>query len=199
MLKNRAWIFDPCAGDGTRLKELRDNYLPDSFFLGTEIEKEWAEITPSIIMNMDAFDYLRLTVTRYDAILTSPVFGNRMSDNFNARDASKRITYRHRLGHELSENNSGKLQWGDTYRNFHERLWEECIRVLKPDGIFVLNIKDHIRKGKRILVTDWHIDTLCCLGMFVTEHVKMEVPSMKRGENYDLRIPYESIIAFQKL
>ena len=199
MLKDSQWIYDPLAGTGERLEQLKNNYLPYSTFIGTEIEKEWAEITPEIVLCMDVFEFMKTCLDEHwDAILVSPVFGNRMSDHHNAKDASKRNTYTHRLGRELSENNSGILQWGDSYKDFHSRLWKECYRVLRQEGKFVLNIKDHIRSGKRQFVTDWHIETLSELGLKFVEHVKIETPSLRKGENWELRIPYESVILFNK-
>jgi hypothetical protein len=51
------------------------------------------------------------------------------------------------LGRPLTPGNSGALQWGEEYRALHVAVWTECRRVLKPGGIFVLNVKDHIRGG----------------------------------------------------
>lgn len=199
MIRDKKFIFDPLAGTGERLLELKEKYLPDTVFIGTEIEKEWADITPSIVINMDVFKYLRFTSLRFDGILTSPVFGNRMSDHHNAKDASKRNTYTHRLGRPLSENNSGKLHWGkDEYAQFHVYLWKECVRVLKQNGIFILNIKNHYKKGIIQNVTEWHEDILLSSGLKKVEHIKIETPSLKFGQNSELRIPYESIILFAK-
>jgi tRNA G10 N-methylase Trm11 len=199
MLKDSIWILDPMCGTGEKLKELHDNYLPNSKILGLEIEEEWANITPSIVLHADAFEFLKMGRDgHWDAILTSPTYGNRMADHHKAKDVRKRNTYTHRLGRELSPHNSGKLQWGDEYKRFHFALWEECIRVLRPEGKFVLNIKDHIRNGKLQNVTDWHLQTLNDLGLNLIEHVKVDVPSLKNGENSKLRMPYESVILFQK-
>ena len=199
MLKDSQWIFDPLAGTGERLLELRNGYLPTNIILGTEIEEEWAHITPSIVLHMDAFKFLKSgNNDHWDAILVSPTYGNRMADHHKAKDASKRNTYTHRLGRELAPHNSGKLQWGDEYKIFHFALWKECVRVLRPEGKFVLNIKDHIRDGKLQAVTDWHIETLNNLGLNLVEHVKVDLPSLKNGKNSNLRMPYESVILFTK-
>lgn len=48
------------------------------------------------------------------------------------------------------------MQWGRNYCEFHDRAWAEAVRVLKPGGLFMLNIKDHIRGGRRQRVTLWH-------------------------------------------
>ena len=109
----------------------------------------------------------------FDAICTSPTYGNRMADHHNARDASPRHTYRHVLGRPLTRGNSGALQWGDgiageEYRALHVAVWTECRRVLKPGGIFVLNVKDHIRGGVLQEVTKWHSVALLMLGFVCT-------------------------------
>lgn len=195
---SRGFLYDPMAGTGERLLELQKK-LPNVIFFGTEIEPEWARITPSIVLGIDAFLYLKhVSSNWFDIILTSPTYGNRMADHHEAKDASKRNTYTHRLGRQLHENNSGKMQWGADYRIFHRYLWLECYRVLKTKGKFILNIKDHVRDGVIQKVTDWHIETLVDLGLNLVEHVKVKTPSLRNGENYNLRVPYESVILFSK-
>ena len=71
---------------------------------------------------------------QFDAICTSPTYGNRMADSFIARDGSKRVTYRHFLGHELKKENTGHMQFGERYRDKHLAIWSECKRVLAHDG-----------------------------------------------------------------
>jgi hypothetical protein len=112
--------------------------------------------------------------------------------------AETRNSYAVYLGRELNSGNSAAMQWGEKYKDFHKSLWKECVRILKTDGIFILNIKDHIRKKERQYVTDWHIKILCDLGLKIVEHVKVDVPSLKNGENSEARIPYESIVCFEK-
>ena len=53
-----------------------------------------------------------------------------MADHHDAKDDSRRITYRHCYGKELQENNAGMLQWTDsTYKVLHRRAWLEARRV----------------------------------------------------------------------
>lgn len=66
--------------------------------------------------------------------------------------------------------------------------------MLSTDGRFVLNIKDHIRNGKRQMVTDWHIETLQSLGLVVVEHVKVPCSGMRIYRNAGARIDYESVL-----
>lgn len=179
-------ILDPFAGTG-KLKEVRS----DAVLL--EIEFDWANCLYGDALNMPFRD------NSFNAICTSPTYGNRMADNFECKKGYKRNTYRHCLGKKLKMNNSGHMQWGPKYKEFHEKAWSECKRVLKNNGLFILNISDHIRKGGQIFVTDWHIDTLQNLGFKVKEHIKDETKRMKFGANSHPRVPYESIIIFDSL
>jgi tRNA G10 N-methylase Trm11 len=81
----------------------------------------------------------------FDAVVTSPTYGNRMADHHHARDGSLRYSYTHTLGRSLHPNNSGTLHWGAEYQRFHSLAWREVWRVVRPGGRFVLNIKDHVR------------------------------------------------------
>jgi hypothetical protein len=113
-------------------------------------------------------------------------------------DGYDRITYTAKLGRRLNSDNSGILQWGEKYREFHIKAWQEARRVLCPSGVFVLNIKNHIRAGQEQYVTEWHIETLASLGFKLKEHRKINTPSMRYGQNNDKRIEYESVIKFVK-
>ncbi len=184
-------VLDPFAGTG-RIHELEE-YGYET--VGVEIEPEWAELHDRTEVG-DALE-LRFKSASFDAICTSPTFGNRMADHHDAKDASTRRSYRHDLGRALHPHNSGKLQWGDAYRDFHERAWKEVSRVLRPKGIFVLNIKDHFRNKKREFVAGWHVTTMCRLGFTLREHEEVDTPAMRAGENSDARVP-EQVYAFTK-
>jgi SAM-dependent methyltransferase len=205
-------VLDPFAGTG-RIHELngwvvnqetgsrrnRVNIGDTSITLeletyGVELEPEWAEMHPRTIQGNAL--YLPFLNESFDAICTSPVYGNRMSDHHDAKDTSRRNTYTHALGRKLHPDNSGTLQWGEAYRDFHLRAWAESIRVLRPGGRFVLNIKDHIRGGDVMPVTQWHTDALSGLGLVLAAQKQIETPGNRQGENGDLRIPHEWVIVF---
>ena len=190
-------ILDPFAGIG-RIHELR----PDYETWGIEIEKEWAEASPFTVCG-DMFDVKEMMrdpnnplPPYFDAIVTSPVFGNRMSDHHEAKDDSRRITYRHKLGRPLAENNSGRLNWGAKYRDFHLHAYEVLTRVGARQ--FYLNIKDHIRKGERVFVTEFHIDTLRDLGWKLVETEFIRTGGMKDGQNNNLRVSGELVARFAR-
>lgn len=179
-------VLDPFAGVGT-VHKLR----PDFETYGVELEPEWACASPYTYI-ADAL-VLPFGANTFDAIVTSPTFGNRMADHHEARDDSRRNTYRHVLGRELSISNSGGMQWGPQYRIFHIAAWQEAIRVLKPGGLFIVNLKDHIRRGHRQRVTDWHLEVLQGLGLTHTDTAMIPTRGLAMGENSAVRINYETV------
>ena len=190
-----ARILDPFAGVGGVFGLYNLGFKGE--IVGIEIEPEWAANNPGIIVGNAL--HLDFPDSYFDAIVTSPVYGNRMSDHHNAKDGSKRNTYTHVLGRELHPDNSGKIQWGPAYRDFHAKAWEEAVRVLKPGGLFFLNIKDHIRKGERQNVCLWHQGQLTSLGLVSRACDKIITSGNGYGDNGKDRIPYELIYRFQKV
>ena len=186
-----ATVLDPMAGTGG-IHRLRDHGYQT---VGVEIEKEWAEASPWTL-NADAMS-LPFRSETFDAIITSPTFGNRMADHHEAKDGSYRRTYRHLLGRPLAPQSTGSLQWGSTYRVIHTVIWLEAYRVLRPGGTFVLDIKDHIRNLQRAHVSDWHFRYLRGLGLRLDEVVRPELPGFLYGENRELRLP-ERVLVFTK-
>ena len=186
-------ILDPFGGTGRIFSLAHYGYTGD--IAAIEIEPEWAAYDSRITLG----DALALPYDdhTFDAICTSPTYGNRMADSHNAQDASRRNTYTHAIGRKLHSNNSGAMQWGDAYRDFHRDAWIEASRVLRLGGAFVLNCKDHIRAGKRQRVVDWHLDTLQELGFTVLERVQVDCPGNGFGANGSARVPYEEIVLLQ--
>lgn len=192
MLKGSKRILDPFGGTGKVF--LLNNWLPDAQIDAVEIEPEWAAKHPRTTLGNAL--YLPWKDNTFDAICTSPAYGNRMADGLLI-DKYQRNTYANELGRELHPDSGARLQWGDAYRNFHMRAWAEAQRVLELGGVFVLNIKDHIRNGELQEVTDWHRRALYCLGFCLVEHAKIETPGNGFGAWRTARVPYESVILFR--
>lgn len=191
-LTGRAPILDPMAGVGTLVMPV------DSGLIYNEIEHEWAEQCPGPTVVSDA-KRLPFADHTFEAAVTSPVYGNRMSDHHDAKDGSRRITYKHLLGRDLHKANTGQMQWGADYRGHHICIWTELHRVLKPSGVFVLNISDHVRQGTVMPVTAWHRSILEQIGFRVTGEVLIPTKRMRFGENHGARVDHEVLYRFEKL
>ena len=188
MLADSTCILDPFGGTGKVF--LLNRWYPHAEIQATEIEPEWAAINPRTTLANALV--LPWQDNYFDAVCTSPTYGNRMADEL--LDGYDRITYTAKLGRKLNADNSGSMQWGKEYRDFHTKAWQEATRVLRIGGVFVLNIKNHIRNGQEQFVTEWHIETILSLGYEVVEHLKINTPSMRFGQNSEKRIEYESVI-----
>jgi DNA modification methylase len=179
-------VLDPFAGSG-RIHWLRNNWT-----IGTEIEYEWAWLDPMTI-NANAL-YLPFRDKSFDAVVTSPTYGNRMADHHNAKDDSKRITYRHVLGRELHPENTGRMQWGDKYRTTNMAALKEMYRVCRTR--LILNVSDHIRKGEQMPVVEWWCKAAEEVG-FKPEALKpIATKRMRMGANSKARVAHEAIIGF---
>lgn len=191
-------IFDPFAGRGG-IHGIGEYVGWPVTTVGMEIEKEWAVTDGRTVHG----DFLQVPLVelegRFDAIVTSPTYGNRMADHHDAKDPSMRYTYRHMLGRPLTENNSGMIQWGAAYRAFHVAAWEKCYWSLPTKGRLVIDVRDHIRRGERQHVASWHMKTLLRAGFFLVDVRSIETRGMRHGANADLRVPSTLVIAVDKL
>lgn len=196
LLGDSATVLDPFAGVGT----IHQLATSDRRTVGIELEPEWADMHRDTI-NGDARDLLSLTEgVAVDAIATSPAYGNRMADKHDARDASDRMTYKHRLGRDLTDGNAGGMQWGEDYRALHADVWTAAATKLISGGVFILNVKDHVRGGSRQYVSAWHVNFLigaCGLLLDATEEVA-DAGLRHAGDNADKRIGVEYVWRFVK-
>lgn len=178
-------VLDPFAGVGG-IHTLADHGHDTT---GIELEPEWAHQHPRTVC-ADARTAADLFAAgSFDAICTSPAYGNRMADHHEARDGTYRRTYRHLLGRPLTDGNTGAMQWGDAYRDLHRDVWGAVVPLLRPGGRFVLNCRDHTRKGERQYVTAWHIDNLERLGLALVDTTEVGTPGFRFGANAATRWP----------
>lgn len=129
--------------------------------------------------------------------------------NGSGRREYKRNTYKHTLGRDLSEGSAAVLQWGPSqkaikaYQDFHVAAWTEARRVLRPKGLFVLNISNHIRtidgEAVEIPVSEWHRDTIIRLGFTLLDDIHIETPRNGMGANRDVRVEYEHIYVLRAI
>jgi SAM-dependent methyltransferase len=192
-----AMVLDPFAGTG-RIHELHPEF--DTY--GIELEPEWADLHERTQVG-DA-TALPFPAASMDAIVTSPTYGNRLADSHNASDPERRRSYTHDLGRSLSEGNSGAMHWrngGDGsafYRDLHLSAWREAERVLRPGGVFILNMKDHYRDGRLQPVTAWHTWALGFIGALeYLDSRAVETRDLRQGANGELR-SMETVHLFRK-
>jgi len=204
-LEGHLSVLDPFAGVGGIHTLARDGCRPEGAILGdgisirtvgVELEPEWAAQHPRTLVG-DA-RALPFTDATFDTVVTSPTYGNRMADHHNAKDGSKRVTYRHTLGRPLTPGNSGAMQWGERYRQLHRRAWEEVQRVLVPKGLFLLNVSNHIRQGEEVPVVQWHMDMLAGMGLALVSDTRVPTARMRFGENRARRLGFEHVMCLRK-
>lgn len=182
-------VIDPFAGTG------RVHRLALRYSVGVELEPEWAELDrKTLVANTLALPFPDAT---FDGLITSPSYGNRLADSHNARDGSVRHSYTHTLGRKLHPDNSGQLQWGPRYREFHDQAWKESLRVLQPQALIILNISNHIRNGKEQFVSEWHTNWFMEHGCVVSDFDVIATRRLREGANHSARVRYEHVIVFR--
>lgn len=189
-------VLDPFAGVGGCFQLAREGRS----VWGIEIEEEWVTDNPRHICGDATQMNEWFKNESFDAICTSPVYGSRMSDHHEAKDSSKRHTYRHYLGRPLSENNAGQMfAWQESYWSLHAKVWSRCWDVLKKDGVFILNTKNFIRNGEVFDLTGKHCQLLVSLGFEPQVQYEVETPGQRHGANGALRVPCENVTVYRKV
>lgn len=169
--------------------------LPTST-LGLELEHLWAACHSGPVTVGDA-TRLPFRDHAVDAVITSPVYGNRMSDHHKARDNSRRNTYTHILGQPLRSGNAGAMRFpGKAYEELHRAAWSEAGRVARR--FLIVNCSDFIAKGQTVRVCDWHRDVISASGMTHARTILVETPRNRFGANAALRVDHEQIMVFTK-
>jgi SAM-dependent methyltransferase len=186
-------VLDPFAGTG-RIHDLREYGFET---IGIELEKEWADLSEFTKQGTALKTGLRKGSV--DAIATSPTYGNRLADSYDASDPDRRHSYHFDLGRKPSEGSSAVMPWGDEYRAFHVKAWEEAVRVLKSNGRFILNIKDHIRDGEWQDVAAWHVSTIMALGFTMAAVRPVSTKGVPSGSNSEVRSEAELVFAFDRI
>ncbi|NNF68395.1 MAG: hypothetical protein HKN01_01375 [Acidimicrobiia bacterium] len=187
-------ILDPFAGTGG-IHELR-RWGHNT--VGVEIEPKWARWHP-LTETGDATD-LKWRARSFDAIVTSPAYGNRLADAYVPKkmDTSTRLSYRISLGQDLKAGNAGGMHFGDDYKELHRKAWSEAERVLRRGGLFILNCKNFYKAGVEQLVCEWHTEALVDLGLVVLADDEITAPN--RGFTFSpnrQRLP-ERLITLEK-
>lgn len=200
LLPDAGIVLDPMAGVGNIHKLATATRKT----VGIELEEPWAAAHPDTVVG----NALRLPFGRasFDAVFTSPCYGNRLADHHRAQDGSTRRSYTHDLQHttgdpgrRLHADNSGTLRATRAdYWAFHARAWAEVARVLRPGGRFVLNVSDHISGGRVVPVVERHTDLVLLSGFTLVKEFQVGTRRMRYGANNRLRVPTESVLIFDR-
>jgi hypothetical protein len=220
LLGLRLPVHDPFAGTGERLGKLCDEIGVD--YSGTEIEPEFIRddrVRPGDSTDPDTYP------ARHDQgcdrlgwacdctgdaymIVTSPVYPNGMTDHFEAKDASRRHTYRQGLagiiGHDrpLHPNNMGR--WGNHYRRSprsettHFEIARQCIEHWPRWAI--VNVKDVKAATYSVPVVELWRALLAARGYEIVDTKRVLTPGQRNGANGHLRVEHEVVLlAFNPL
>lgn len=190
-------ILDPFAGMGGIVGLRRYGYK--GRYVLNEIEHEWLQAAPEgDFITKILGDWLLYNGPIVDCIVTSPTFGNRLADHFHSKDGSYRANYRNALGRQPSSGSSAIMQWGSAYRDFHFAAIGRMGASVVPGGRLVLDMSDHIRNHKRQRVCRWWRDTLRDFGWTLCDYRFVTVKRFRRGENYQVRVPYHLVTLWKR-
>jgi len=195
-LRGCANVLDPMAGTG-KLGDIKP-YGYRGRVICNDLE-EWG--TNRYVDEFYHVDAARLPFAdgAIAAVCVSPPYGNRMANAaLNWSQNHDYRTYDRALGRALQRGNTAAMLWGESYRATHRAIWRECLRVLKPRGLFILNISDHICAGKRVYVSKWHLDTLRALGLELERTHAVKTPRLRFGANWEKRCACEYVFVMRK-
>lgn len=182
-------VHDPFGGEGVRLGALCDRI--GYTFSGTDLE-EWKGGDPRIVLG-DATDSATYPIAPH-AVVTSPTYCNGVNDHFEAKDFSRRLTYRSRAGHALHPNNTGRWS-GRRSKKGEVEYWRITYASVKnwPD-IVIVNVKDSIRRVVEIYpLTDLWEALLKDHG-YTVKRADVPCPGWRFGANGQARVDTEAIL-----
>ena len=197
-------VLDPFAGVGG-IHRLAIPGVVET--VGVEIEEGFARVgcqptlfgpTRMIVANAKLMPFRAGT---FDAICTSPAYGNRFADDFKIGKHSrwKYVSYSFGLGRSLHPDNGGKYYYGKKYKELHVTVWRECVRVLREQGWLVLNISDFVKQHAIVEVSQWHHDVLLDLGFDLIDHYEVATKRLHYGStSSSQRATHENIYIFKR-
>ena len=187
-------LLDPFAGSG-RVHELADE--TNCWTFGIEIEPEFAEMNKLTFVGDSTVDIPKwFEADTVDVVFSSPCYGNRMADKDMRSTCAG--TYTKWLGRKPSANSAGGMQWGEDYRDLHERVWGQVTLASKRGALFVLNTKDFPRNFKRVHVGLWHLNVLTSLGWSWVGHEMVDAPGQNFGANQGHKVDNEDLFILRK-
>lgn len=209
ILQDAVRVHDPFAGTGERLGKLIDSLSPRPIFSGTEIEASF--IVDPRVRHGNSKDFYTYPRAMHYTICTSPVYPNGMADSWEAKDGSKRNTYRAAVkenegqDRELDPDNMGMWGYrGTTPRSAkREAYWDlarKCAENWHEAGRIVLNVSDFmVRDDIEPVVEPW-IALLEDLGWHSTKVIPVRTQRNRHGSDAsrDQRVDHEMVIVMER-
>lgn len=197
-------VHDPFAGGGERLGALCDEL--GLVFTGTDIEPEFAS-DPRIVQGnaCDPFSYPLPGFT----VVTSPAYPNGIADHFEAKDSSRRRTYRQTLAkilgqdRPLHEDNQGRYGYrgtplSSTSRAMYWNIASRAIDAWTEAGAMraLVNLSDFKWGNGSVIepVVDGWAQRLMAGGWRITKAHKVNTPRDGYGANQDEKVDFEVIL-----
>ncbi len=156
MLPPEGLVLDPMAGVG------KIGLVAQFRSVAVDLEAEWVSQAARRSAKPVKADSTALPFSdaSFAAVACSPAYGSRMADQYVPKVAPRRsdgtrMSYRLKLGRPLTANSGAAMQWGPAYRDLHRAAAVEWLRVLRPGGTLLLNMKDHLRAWILQPVTAW--------------------------------------------
>lgn len=120
---------------------------------------------------------------------------------------SKRNTYAHALRRSgvepvASPTNAQLSRWGPGYRQLHEAMLDEWLRVIEPGGLVVVNMSNHLEtltvSGEKVQVehrvVEWWVNQLLVRGCRLDEVRRVATRRNRHGANGDARVVGEVVM-----
>jgi len=190
-------ILDPMGGTGKAglLKSLNPRITKVTI---NELEKEWADQGVDNKVDEIIVGDAKNLSGRYDCIVTSPPYGNRMADNFKAgKPDSMRRSYVGDLGRNVSDGSVCCKHFGKGYEEMIESIYDSILFKISFD-LFILNVSNFIRQFKEVNVIDWYKNYFKKRDFILLYEDAVNTRRQKGvGANTQLRVSHEVVMVFK--
>lgn len=117
------------------------------------------------------------------------------------RDRSRRNTYRISLNRMPTDGSAAIMQWGgpgSDYCTFHSLALGQMIRVVRPGGLVLVNMSNHIRDSEEQPVVEWWVAEMIEAGLRIETVDKIVTRRYRFGANHAARVDGERLIVARR-
>ena len=90
------------------------------------------------------------------------------------------------------------MQFGKEYQHKHEQIYANICKMVKNNGLFILNVSNFIKNGAEVDVVNFHRTNIEANNFLLVEDIKMSTHRNRYGRNGNNRVDYEHIMVFTK-